>query len=102
MVGGAPRERHDGERGVLVGVAAERRAVVEEQVRHLPALVPLVGDRLLGLGSHDGSADFMDDPSAGLDGLGAVDLRLTSLAADGFDHHREGGLHVRGLLGLMV
>ena len=44
----------------------------------------------------------MDDAAACIDGLGSVSLRRPGLAADGFDHHREGGLHVRGLLGLVL
>src|SRR4051812_11096134 len=68
----APRERHDGERGVLVGVARKGAAVVNEKILHVPSLAPLVRHRLLRIGAHDGAADFVDDFPSGLDRLATI------------------------------
>src|SRR5438128_2513875 len=58
MIRRPPRESHDGERRILVGVGYEHGAVGDEKVRHVPGLTPLIRDRSLGVRSHHGAADL--------------------------------------------
>src|SRR5712691_10452915 len=57
----APRDGHDAERRVLVGVGGEAAAVRHEQVLHVPRLAELVQDRFPRVLPHRGRAHLVDD-----------------------------------------
>src|SRR5579871_21969 len=65
ILGRAPRQRDDGVRRVLVGVARERAAVGREHVRHLVHLAEAVDDAVVRGGAHANAADLVDDAAAG-------------------------------------
>src|SRR5438874_1483568 len=64
VIAGAPAERRDRKRRILVGVADERRGVGDEKILAVPGLAPLVEHAALGVVAHLGGADLVDDFAA--------------------------------------
>src|SRR4249919_3583111 len=64
VFGGAPRERDDRVRGILVGVADEYRPIGREQVADVVGLAELVQHAGLRIAAHAHGADFVDDRAA--------------------------------------
>src|SRR5437867_3562031 len=98
MVTRAPRQRHDGPRGILTRRADVARAVYDKQVPDVVRLLKLVQHRRLGIVAHPRGAQLVDGPS-----------RSQHLAIDA--HHLDPGSlehlaprrnHVLGPLPLVV
>src|SRR6266853_5723123 len=68
----APGQRHDGQRGILVGVRDEGAAVGDEEVFHVPSLATGVEHGSFLVETHAGRADFVNDLTGLVDGLGAT------------------------------
>src|SRR5216684_7020844 len=87
IVGSAPGERHDRERGILVRVGNQRRAIGDKQIFHVVGLAVAVEHGSFRIGAHARGADFVNDFSARLNSerIVAADrgLRLV-LAAESF------------------
>src|SRR5262245_27301778 len=64
ILGGAPGERNDRVRGILVGVADERRAVGHQKIVHLVCLAEAVQRARLWIVAHTDSADLVNDRAA--------------------------------------
>src|SRR6266567_3560925 len=100
IFGGTPRESHDGERGIFVGIGDERSAIGDEKIFDVMRLAKAAEDGSFGIGAHARGADFVDDFSSRLDakGIFAVDGSFGFVfAAHGFDDRAESFLHVLGL-----
>src|SRR5215472_799149 len=100
VFGGAPRERHDGERGILVGIGDKRSTIGDEKIFHLVRLTETVENGSLGIGAHARSADFVNDAASSLDAEGKVAVygSLGSVfAAHSFDNGAKRILHIFGL-----
>src|SRR5918993_30742 len=67
VLGGPPRERDDRVRGILVGIAHERRAVGDEEVAHVVRLAEAVERAAPPIIPHPYRADFVDDGTAARD-----------------------------------
>src|SRR5205809_7261101 len=63
MVTRAPRQRHDGPRGILARRADVARAVHDKQVPDVVRLLKLVQHRRLGIVAHPRGAQLVDGPS---------------------------------------
>src|SRR6266581_5849579 len=67
IFGGTPRESHDGERGIFVGIGYERSAIGDKKVLNVMRLAETVEDGGFGVGAHVRGADFVDDFSSRFD-----------------------------------
>src|ERR1700738_351136 len=61
---GPPREGHDGEGGILVGIGDKRSGVGHEEIPDIVGLAIAVQGRGLRVAAHAHSAQFMDDLAA--------------------------------------
>src|SRR5712692_387952 len=97
IVGSAPGKRHDRERGILVRVGDQRRAIGNKQIFHFVGLAVAVEHGSFRVGAHARGADFVNDFSARLNSerIVAADRRLRLvLAAESFHDGAERFLHV--------
>src|SRR5215813_2027289 len=100
VVRGAPGQRHDGQRGIFVGIGNERRPIGDEDVLDVVRLTVAVEHAGFRIGAHARRADFVNDLSAGQNskGIRTVDSGLGLIGAA---HHLDDGLerflHVLGL-----
>src|SRR5712692_6022244 len=62
MITRAPRQRHDGPRGILTRRADVARAVDDQQVPDVVRLLKLVHHRGLGIVAHPRGAQLVDGP----------------------------------------
>src|SRR6266478_854114 len=100
IFGGAPGERHDRERRILVRVSNQRRAIGNKKIFHVVGLAKTVEHGSFRIGAHARSADFVNNLAAGLDAerILSVDGSFGAVfAAHGFDNGAESLLHVLGL-----
>ena len=90
IFGRAPGERHDRERDVLVGIAAERRGVGHEQVLHFVRLAELVQHAVFGSSPiRTVPASWMMVPPIEIPPVSRSGFfRPVTLAAHGFDDVR--------------
>ena len=61
VVGSPPGQRHNCQRGILVGVGDETGAVGDEQIFHVMRLAVLIQSRSCGMLAHANRAYFVDD-----------------------------------------
>ena len=106
VLGGAPRQRDDRVRGILVGIADERRRVGHEQVLDVVGLAEPVEHAGLRIVAHADRADFVNDCTASRDWRPSRCLRCLGRrvhpAAHAFEDRAERGLHVSHLIELVV
>src|SRR5690348_9572534 len=100
VLGGAPRESHDGERRIFVGIGDERCPIGDEEVLDVMRLAEAVENGGLGIGAHARGAHFVNDFSASLDAEREFPMNGGSgfvFAAHGLDDGAKRVLHVLGL-----
>ena len=90
MVARAGGERHVGDRRILTGAARHRGTVGDEQVGHIPRLIPAVQDAVLGGGRHAGAAHFVNAVAGRMHG--AISAHVNG--AGGFEDFDGAGRHV--------
>src|SRR5262245_35772256 len=64
ILGGAPRERDDRVRRVLVGIADEGRRIGDKQIPHVVRLAELVERTATPVVAHAYGADLVNNPAA--------------------------------------
>ncbi len=99
IVGGAPRQREDGQRRVLLGGVRERRAVDDEDVLDLVHLVEAVQRRALRIRPHPAGAVLVDRRAVAIQ---VAALVADQLAAGRLDDLLDGVVHVLGHLPLVL
>src|SRR3989449_980176 len=98
MITRAPRQRHDGPRGILTRRADVARAVDDKQVPDVVRLLKLVQHRGLGIVAHARRAQLVDRPPLREPFL----VRPHNLDPGRLEHFAAGRDHVLGHLALVV
>src|SRR5882724_10207231 len=100
IFGGAPGERHNRERRILVRVGDQRRAIRNKQILHVVGLAETIEHRRFRIGAHARGADFVNNLAACLnpERIFAMDGSFGAVfATHGFDDGAKRLLHVLGL-----
>ena len=85
VIAGAPGDRHDAERRVLVRIGDKRRAVGKKKIRDFPGLTVLIQHRRFRIRTHSRAAHFVNHFMSGgaclIDAEGVVEIRINDTLA---------------------
>src|SRR5258706_15707454 len=105
IFGGAPGERHDRERRILIRIGDQRPAIGDKQILHAVRLAEAIEHGGFRIGAHARGAHLVNNLAAFLnpEGILAVDGSLGPVfTAHGFDDGAKRLLHVLGLEQLVI